>query len=631
MKIIGVFKTHFDYGYTDSQKNILKLYRTEIIDKVLKVIEETQSFGYDLIYKWTLPSWLLMYIYDNATSDRKNKLKEFIEKDYITCHALPFTIHTELLTERQFDDLFIPARRYSETFKKPMPIAAKMTDVPGHTMALIEPLIKNGVKFLHLGKNPYCTAPKVPLLFFWEDTKGNRILTMYNQFYGSKTLPPKRWNYPVWLALNQTGDNAGGHSAKVISDMKDEIGNKGELVIGSLDDFAKEILKCDLSNIPVIRGELGDTWIHGASTYPKELGIYRRIRSEFCRIADEYDLSKFKDLEMEFRDEMIQYVEHTFGINICRYLGYDREYYKELFNKERREREEYKILEASWQEQKDRVYKLERILNEIKKKIDYKEPIKEETASNSKFRIAIERGVPVIYTPKGERIRLEYSYIIESADKLHMFMKKYMVRFSDWSTVDLGKERYPEIDKYVYKGKLVDSYVSDDFIKCKYESNIESYKDFGNCETFEITLKKCNDSVNIHLTLFNKHATPFVENGGMLFKLDNAKGSYIVSKCGLEIDTDKDIVKGANQYMFSMDKYARIGNVVLESIDAPLVSFNKDPILEYSVNRVKKQPLFNINLFNTQWGTNFPQWIEDKELDFEFIIKEKDFSNDGRH
>jgi hypothetical protein len=79
--------------------------------------------------------------------------------------------------------------------------------------------------------------------------------------------------------------------------MKDEIGNKGELVIGSLDDFAKEILKCDLSNIPVIRGELGDTWIHGASTYPKELGIYRRIRSEFYNIVDEYDLSKCKDLE----------------------------------------------------------------------------------------------------------------------------------------------------------------------------------------------------------------------------------------------------------------------------------------------------------------------------------------------
>ena len=37
MLVIGVFKTHFDYGYTDLAENILKKYRKEIISKVIGV------------------------------------------------------------------------------------------------------------------------------------------------------------------------------------------------------------------------------------------------------------------------------------------------------------------------------------------------------------------------------------------------------------------------------------------------------------------------------------------------------------------------------------------------------------------------------------------------------------------
>lgn len=134
------------------------------------------------------------------------------------------------MSGRQLDDLFLPAQRFCKTFGKPFPISAKMTDVPGHTCAIIEPLVRHGVKFLHLGKNPYSLAPDVPLLFWWEDLKGNRVLTMYTQFYGSQTRPPRGWKYPVWLALNQTGDNEGGHSAAVIEEMRSacrRTGNSG--------------------------------------------------------------------------------------------------------------------------------------------------------------------------------------------------------------------------------------------------------------------------------------------------------------------------------------------------------------------------------------------------------------------
>ena len=64
MEIIGVFKTHFDYGYTDLAENVRRKYRTDIIAKVMDVCCKTEQNGPDLCYRWTLPAWLLTDIYD---------------------------------------------------------------------------------------------------------------------------------------------------------------------------------------------------------------------------------------------------------------------------------------------------------------------------------------------------------------------------------------------------------------------------------------------------------------------------------------------------------------------------------------------------------------------------------------
>ena len=48
-----------------------------------------------------------------------------------------------------------------------------------------------------------------------------------------------------------------------------------------MDDFAREIYKCDLSSVPVIKGELSDPWIYGAGSYPEAVSVFRRSREEF--------------------------------------------------------------------------------------------------------------------------------------------------------------------------------------------------------------------------------------------------------------------------------------------------------------------------------------------------------------
>ncbi len=622
MLVIGVFKTHFDYGYTDLAENILKKYRKEIISKVIGVCSETEKNGDRLAYRWTLPAWLLMDIYGHCEEGIKAELTRLIKEDKITCHALPFTVHTELMSGRQLDDLFLPAQRFCKTFGKPFPISAKMTDVPGHTCAIIEPLVRHGVKFLHLGKNPYSLAPDVPLLFWWEDLKGNRVLTMYTQFYGSQTRPPRGWKYPVWLALNQTGDNEGGHSAAVIEEMRSALPKNWEFRTGSLDDFARELLGCDLSDLPVVRGELGDTWIHGGGTYPCVMGRYRRARSRFYELSDaakEQGISLRR--EEEFRDLALQVVEHTFGINICRYIGYEREYEKKAFLKERETRPEYTFAEQSWEEQRRRIYGLEEMLGEMEKEVSV--PVPEKNGKGpSRYAVSMEKGKPVVTLPSGRKAYLSYEYRIIGTDKLNMFMKKYMIRFSDWSTSDFGKMRYPEIPDRLFRGRLRECRQENGGLYLEYISPRESVSAYGNAGSYTLTAVPEEEGVRVRLHLKGKVATPFVEAGNMVFSVPEAHGTFAVQKCGIEIDVQKDVVRNANRILWATDEYARIGNVRLSSVDAPLVSFGRSAVSEWNGGGPRKYtPAFVVNLFNNHWGTNFPQWIEG-DFDFEFLLSE---------
>ncbi len=624
MRVIGVFKTHFDYGYTDFAHVIRKKYSNEIIAKVIQVCRESEKDGLQTAYRWTLPSWLLMDIYDRAEGEIEEEFIRLVQEDRITCHALPFTVHSQLLSKRQLEDLFLSTERFTKVFQKPFPISAKMTDVPGHTSAFIKPLVSRGVRFLHLGKNPYSTAPDVPLLFWWEDLEGNRILTMYTRFYGSKILPPKGWKYPVWMALNQTGDNEGGHSVSVVAEMRSALPKDWEFQTGSMDDFARELLKCDLSTLPVVKGELGDTWIHGAGTYPCAMGKFRRARKRAYALID---LAKERGIDVQkeadtARDIALQFTEHTFGANVCKYVGYEREYEKQAFLAARKNRPEYVFLEASWEEQRETVYALEKAVDTLANKVGA-EPLEEEKDQRSDYKIEKWAGRPRITFPSGKKVSLDYEYAIIGADALHLFMKKYLVRISDWSAVDFGKLRYPEIDDARFKGKLKRHFMDGEEYVFEYVTPQESVEKYGNARGYTLRLKAEREGVRIRLSLFDKQATPFVEAGGLRISGD-LSGKKKVQICGTEIDVEKDIVKDANQILWAMDEYVKIGNVKLYSYDAPLVSFTVNPIMKFNGGKPKKQGnFFNVNLFNNQWGTNFPQWIEG-DLTFEFFLSEED-------
>ncbi|MEM3714150.1 MAG: hypothetical protein QXF82_04295, partial [Nitrososphaeria archaeon] len=276
-KIIVVFKTHFDIGFTDLPSKIKQLYLEKMIPEVIKTCFESASKDKKHPYIWTVPSWPLLYFLNNSHGKNLENIDFLIKNKQILWHALPFTTHTEFMGLEDFIRGMYISKKISDRYGYKT-ISAKMTDVPGHTWILPSLLKQAGIEFLHLGCNACSTPPDVPRLFYWEGPDRSKILTFYSKGgYGSELFPPDDWNFPVWLALMHTGDNQGAHDPRIIEDILNQVKLRSpdtKIIFGGLDDFYREISKEKLE-IPIVKKDLADTWIHGIGSYPRQVSAIR--------------------------------------------------------------------------------------------------------------------------------------------------------------------------------------------------------------------------------------------------------------------------------------------------------------------------------------------------------------------
>lgn len=375
-KIIVVFKTHFDIGFTALAEEIVAKYSEEMLDAVLNVCEGTADNEAGKRYVWTMSSWPLLQSLQNASPERRARAEKLIEGGQLLAHALPYTTHTEFMGFEELCREFSFSRALCDRYGLPYPVSAKMTDVPGHTWFLPSLLAQAGVKFLHIGCNSACMPPDVPLLFWWEGPDGARVLTMYNTTYGSGLFPPKNWKYPVWLALLQTNDNIGPQSCGIVGELQKQIEESGidaDFEIATMDKFYEEISHCDLAGLPVVKADLADTWIHGVGTYPAEVSRLRRLRGALTVVEAYAALARKSESSVreklaEAYEEAELFGEHTWGLDVKSTLGYDRKYKKSEFIDWRRGAAPLRM-EESWNEQRRRVYRVEELLKEIESNV----------------------------------------------------------------------------------------------------------------------------------------------------------------------------------------------------------------------------------------------------------------------
>ncbi len=277
-----VFKTHLDIGYTDTIEAVLNKYRVNMMDGALAVVDASRALPPEQRFAWTLAGWPLAHVLGPRQEPaRRARIEQAVREGAIAFHALPFTFHTET------DDLEDLVRglgcssRLARQYERPLPIGAKMTDVPCHSWVWPTLLSHAGVKFLQLGCNGTSAFARVPPLFWWEGPDGSRILCQYTEHYGSDLTPPRNWPSRHYLALAMTGDNHGPPSAGDVENLRRQAAQNlpgVQLHFGTLDDFARAVL-ADNPELPVVRADMPDTWIHGWLSMPVEAKAVRRARA----------------------------------------------------------------------------------------------------------------------------------------------------------------------------------------------------------------------------------------------------------------------------------------------------------------------------------------------------------------
>lgn len=277
-----VFKTHLDIGYTDRIAEVLRNYRVGMMEGALKVIEASRMLPPAQRFAWNLAGWPLAHVLGpQQDGARRERIARAVREGAIAFHALPFTTHTET---QDLEDLVRSlgfATRLARQFDRPLPIGAKMTDVPSHSWVMPTLLAHAGVKFLQIGCNDNSACVRVPHLFWWEGPDGSRILCNYTRVYGSGLAPPRDWPCKNYLAMTMTYDNVGPPSAAEVERLRQDAARRlpgVQIHFGTLDDFARAVA-AENPPLPVVSADMPDTWIHGWLSMPQEAKAARQFRA----------------------------------------------------------------------------------------------------------------------------------------------------------------------------------------------------------------------------------------------------------------------------------------------------------------------------------------------------------------
>ena len=359
-EIVVVFKTHFDIGYTDMATNIVQRYRTTMIDQALDVVDQNRDLQPQQQFAWTLAGWPLTKIlqdWPGQLPQRKQRVEQALRDGRFVVHGLPFTTHTELLEAEDLVRSLGYSARLTRRLGLEMPRDGKMTDVPEHTWMMATLLKHAGIDFMMIGCNGASAPLKVPLLYWWQGPDGSRVLTFYSPDYGTQLTPPMDWPYRTWLACLHTGDNHGPPRPDEVKKVLDQAARQFPGVkvrIGRLSDFGDAIL-AERPELPVVRGDSPDTWIHGPMSDPAGAKLARNTRPLIA--ATEVLNAQLRGWGVEAPndasaigeayEQSLLYGEHTWGGAI--YWINNTLSFGQAFQKERAAGR-FDRLEASWDE-----------------------------------------------------------------------------------------------------------------------------------------------------------------------------------------------------------------------------------------------------------------------------------------
>ena len=324
-QIIFVFKTHFDIGYTDLAERIIQKYSTSMMDETLRTLEESKTMPANEQFRWTVPAWPMKEILENRQGESKKVIDDAIREGRFMVHALPFTFETEAGTPEALARSFQHSSKIARDHGLELPRDAKLTDVPSHSWFLPTLLKNAGVDFLQIGCNSASQSPDVPVLFWWEGPDQSRLMTLYwGAYYGTDIIPADNWPFKTWIAIIHTNDNVGAPPIDEVVKTLDaarKLAPNARLTIGRMSDFYDAIMK-EKPVLPVIRGDMPDTWIHGYMSMPREVKGSGKVKADVIGLellGTQLELwgatrNDATDRINKIYEKCLLFDEHTFGL-----------------------------------------------------------------------------------------------------------------------------------------------------------------------------------------------------------------------------------------------------------------------------------------------------------------------------
>lgn len=645
-KVLLVAKCHLDVGFSLTQAKVIREYFDVYFPAAIKTAATLRQAGQDR-YTWTTGSWLLYEYLEQASSSERRAMEEAIGAGDITWHALPFTWQSEMLDRSMIEG----ALAFSSTLDRRFghrTIGAKMTDVPGHSRGIIAPLQNHGVRLLDIGVNLASTPPDVPDLFLWKNSDGESLAVLYHRHdYGGITEIP---GTQTAVDVEVRGDNSGPHTPTEIAAIYAKLRARfpgAEIKASNLSEVAAAIDRVR-DRLPIVTGEIGDTWIHGCASDPIKVARYREIarlrkawlaRDEF-RMGDPTDMALLRRLLLA--------VEHTWGTNTEVYLDYD--HYRPQDLAAVLDMPGYTVMETSWKEKRDnldasvaalphglrqeaeaRLNELNAIRPEIDGMVSHHpaEPIEAKH-----FVLAVDPATGSIIRMRNRTSGREwaserhpialFTYQTLSSQDYAEFIGRYITVQTEWAPHDFGKpgiEKFRALSREWHPGLIhcwKSSTANEERLDLELRFNDPGALATGNLAWpdqifLDLRLPADEPRIDLHLVTFGKKKNRMPESMWLTFSPSNAQqDGWLLEKIDQSI-APFDVVRGGNRSMHAISQAAKHRDrdgrsFEIHALDAPVVALGNRSPLDFSFRQPDISAGIHFNLFNNAWGTNYPQW-----------------------
>ena len=628
-KVYVAFKTHLDVGFTDLSSVVTERYVHDFIPKAIEVSERLRADGSGDRYVWTTGSWLIWKYLRTASPEAVKQLEEAIGRGDIVWNSVPYTVESETMTRELFETCLLLSKRLDKKYNK-QTIAAKMTDVPGHTRSIIDPMYDAGIRLLHVGINSACPLPSVPTFCRWRSPSGNDLLLVYQKDYGEDEVLP---DGKTVVSINFTGDNHGPHSyervKKIYADLRKRY-HQDQVVGASFNDVARELLLIK-KDLPVVTSEIGDTWIFGYGGAPIRMAKFRAVSRLYSQWLNEGKIKKDSDVALDFAAELGLIAEHTQGVDVKTHLRQWDKYDMDKFLKGRSEGI-FSMAEASWKEIDNYIdsaiaflpASLQKEAREVVAEVD-KVKLEDNSKMKPMERKRWEQPIAAGMTLAG------LSYQMFDGDDYDDFQNRYLRARYGWALDDLGKRGLKE--SHAVSVTLYAQTITQSVRKEKKGTRIITELRFPENEKVDKRVYPERIQVNcfttkngkrseVALTIYGKPAVRLPESYWLSFTVPGIE-SVIAEKMGERVNL-MDVVEKGNRQMHGIDRYVDLitsGETIrISSKEAFLLNVGEAQGLNYSTNYPDKRKGAHFNLNNNLWGTNFSMWNEGS-LTYHFVIE----------